>query len=80
MKKPDVLRKQEDFTKLYKKGKSSGSRHLVLLYRENDDAAYYCDTDYAGSSDREDNARGDSAFLFIGIGNFGVVLDTCGAV
>lgn len=35
MKKPDVLRKKEDFTKLYKKGKSSGSRHLVLLYREN---------------------------------------------
>ena len=35
MKKPDVLRKQEDFTKLYKKGKSAGSRHLVLLYRQN---------------------------------------------
>lgn len=35
MKKPEVLRKQEDFTKLYTKGKSSGSRHLVLLYRKN---------------------------------------------
>ena len=35
MKKPDVLRKQEDFTRLYKKGRSTGSRHLVLLYRKN---------------------------------------------
>ncbi len=35
MKRPDVLRKQEDFTKLYKNGKSSGSRHLVLLTRKN---------------------------------------------
>jgi ribonuclease P protein component len=35
MKQPDVLRKQEDFTRLYKNGKSSGSRYLVLLYRKN---------------------------------------------
>ena len=35
MKKPDVLRKQEDFTRLYKKGKSSGTRILVLLTRKN---------------------------------------------
>ena len=35
MKKPDVLRRQEDFTKLYKAGRSSGSRHLILLYRKN---------------------------------------------
>ena len=35
MKKPDVLRKQEDFTKLYKKGKSAGSRYLILLTRKN---------------------------------------------
>lgn len=35
MKRPDVLRKQEDFTRLYKKGKSAGSRALVLLYRKN---------------------------------------------
>ena len=35
MKKPEVLRKQEDFTRLYKKGRSSGSRILVLLTRKN---------------------------------------------
>lgn len=35
MKRPGVLRKQEDFDRLYRKGKSSGSRHLVLLYRKN---------------------------------------------
>ena len=35
MKKPGILRKQEDFTRLYKKGRSTGSRHLVLLYRKN---------------------------------------------
>ena len=35
MKRPEVLRKQEDFTRLYKKGKSSGSRFMVLLYRKN---------------------------------------------
>ena len=35
MKKPEVLRKQEDFTRLYKKGRSSGSRILVLFTRKN---------------------------------------------
>ena len=35
MKKPEVLRKQEDFTRLYKKGRSSGSKALVLLTRKN---------------------------------------------
>jgi ribonuclease P protein component len=35
MKKPGVLRKQEDFTRLYKNGKSSGSKYLVLLTRKN---------------------------------------------
>ena len=35
MKKPGVLRRQEDFTRLYKTGKSSGSRYLVLLTRKN---------------------------------------------
>jgi len=35
MKRPEVLRRQEDFTKLYRSGRSSGSRYLVLLYRKN---------------------------------------------
>ena len=35
MKKPEVLRKQEDFTRLYKTGRSSGTRYLVLLTRKN---------------------------------------------
>ena len=35
MKSPEVLRRQEDFTRLYKTGKSSGSRYLVLLTRKN---------------------------------------------
>ena len=35
MKRPEVLRKQEDFTRLYKNGKSSGSKYLVLLTRKN---------------------------------------------
>lgn len=35
MKRPEVLRKQEDFTRLYKKGRSSGSKALVLLTRKN---------------------------------------------
>ena len=35
MKKPEVLRKQEDFTRLYKKGRSSGNKYLVLLTRKN---------------------------------------------
>ena len=35
MKKPEILRKREDFTKLYRRGKSSNSRHLVLLYIKN---------------------------------------------
>ena len=35
MKRPEVLRRQEDFTRLYKTGKSSGSRYLVLLTRKN---------------------------------------------
>ena len=35
MKSPEVLRKQEDFNNLYKKGKSSGSRHVVVIYKKN---------------------------------------------
>ena len=35
MKKPEVLRKQEDYTRLYKNGRSSGTRYLVLLTRKN---------------------------------------------
>ena len=35
MKRPEILRKQEDFARLYRNGKSSGSRYLVLLYRKN---------------------------------------------
>lgn len=36
MKKPHVLRKQEDFNRLYRKGISCGSFHLILFYRKND--------------------------------------------
>jgi len=35
MKRPDILRNQKDFTLIYKKGKSSGSRYVVVLYRQN---------------------------------------------
>ncbi len=35
MRKSDILRKKEDFGALYKDGKSSGSRYVVLLYRKN---------------------------------------------
>ena len=31
MKKPDILRNQQDFSRLYKKGKSSGSKYAVVL-------------------------------------------------
>ena len=30
-----TLRKQKDFNRVYKKGKSRGSRYIVLLYRSN---------------------------------------------
>ena len=33
--KPDVLRKKEDFTSLYKKGKSVGGKFVVIFYRKN---------------------------------------------
>jgi len=35
MLKPDVLRKKEDFTSLYKKGKSVPGRFVVVFYRKN---------------------------------------------
>ncbi len=35
MKDPDILRNQKDFDRLYNKGKSSGSRYVVLLYLKN---------------------------------------------
>ena len=35
MKKPDILRNQTDFNRLYNKGKSSGSRYVVLLVCKN---------------------------------------------
>ena len=35
MKKPDILRNQQDFNRLYKKGKSSGSKYVVLLFIKN---------------------------------------------
>jgi ribonuclease P protein component len=35
MLKPEVLRKQKDFTSLYEKGKSVRERCLVLIFREN---------------------------------------------
>jgi len=35
MLKPDVLRKKEDFTRLYRKEKSIPSKFVVLFYRKN---------------------------------------------
>lgn len=35
MKKPDILRNKQDFNRLYNKGKSSGSRYVVLLSIKN---------------------------------------------
>ena len=35
MKKPDILRNQQDFNRLYNKGKSSGSKYVVLLSIKN---------------------------------------------
>ena len=35
MKKPDVIRNREDFDNLYRRGKSSGSRYVVVLYIKN---------------------------------------------
>ena len=36
MKSQDILRKKEDFARLHKKGKTSPSKYLVLVYSEND--------------------------------------------
>ena len=36
MKKPDILRRKEDFDALYRKGKSAGSRYVVVLCLKND--------------------------------------------
>ena len=33
---PEILRKKKDFNRLYKKGKSAGSRYVVLFYIKND--------------------------------------------
>jgi len=35
MRDSDILRKKEDFDALYKGGKSSGSKYVVLLYKKN---------------------------------------------
>ena len=35
MKNPEVLRNPQDFNRLYKKGKSSGSKYVVVLYKQN---------------------------------------------
>ncbi len=35
LKKPETLRKREDFTNLYRRGKSSNGKHLVILYIKN---------------------------------------------
>ena len=32
---PDIIRNQSDFQALYNKGKSTGSRFVVILYRKN---------------------------------------------
>ena len=36
MLKPDVLRKKEDFTRLYRKQKSVASKFVVLFYKKNE--------------------------------------------
>ncbi len=35
MKRPDILRNKQDFNRLYNKGKSSGSKYVVLLSIKN---------------------------------------------
>lgn len=35
MKKPDVIRNDKDFTNLYRKGKSAGSKYVVVFYVKN---------------------------------------------
>ena len=35
MRDPDILRNRQDFTRLYNKGKSSGSKYVVLLCLKN---------------------------------------------
>ncbi|NLD19731.1 MAG: ribonuclease P protein component [Clostridiales bacterium] len=35
MLKKDILRRKDDFTKIYKRGKSIGDRYVVLFYRKN---------------------------------------------
>lgn len=35
MLKKDVLRRKEDFNRIYKKGKSIGDRYIVLFYKKN---------------------------------------------
>lgn len=36
MQKKEILRRNEDFSAVYKKGKSTGSRFIVLFYKKND--------------------------------------------
>lgn len=36
MLKKDILRNKNDFTAIYKRGKSVGERYIVLFYRKND--------------------------------------------
>lgn len=35
MKKPDILRNKQDFRRLYTRGRSSGSKHVILFYFKN---------------------------------------------
>lgn len=35
MLKKDILRRKDDFTRIYKKGRSIGDRYVVLFYRKN---------------------------------------------
>ena len=35
MKRPDILRRKEDFSDLFRKGKSAGSRYVVVIYLKN---------------------------------------------
>ncbi|MFQ7472571.1 MAG: ribonuclease P protein component, partial [Anaerovoracaceae bacterium] len=35
MLKKEILRRKDDFAKIYKRGKSIGERYIVLFYRKN---------------------------------------------
>jgi ribonuclease P protein component len=55
-----VLRKQKDFNRIYKKGKSKGNRFTVILYRKNElgyTRTAYVASKKVGNSVRRNRAR-----------------------